>query len=158
MNCAVKLISCQILFCLLLNFASSLDSAEFVVKIGHYTLPNLETTKIQCSGTIVSSRHVLTAASCVRTQISEGISIVQSSETNPSEANLWYRGLNFQISLFHSQNVCSESFNSSKLQISATDRFIIEHRAFTRKTIEYVFFENYNFWKLFKFSKDLLKI
>lgn len=83
MKLSVKSIFLYIFLCSLLSVGFSLEPAKFIVKVGHYTEPNLGTTIIKCSGTIVSSRHVLTTARCVTPiQISQGISVVQNFESN----------------------------------------------------------------------------
>lgn len=57
---------------------------KFIVKVGHYTLPSLSTSVVKCFGTVISSRHVLTTASCVALPIEPnpriGISVRQEEE------------------------------------------------------------------------------
>jgi hypothetical protein len=73
-----------LLFCQVYSYPE-----KFIVKVGHYSLPNLSSTSVKCSGTVVSSRHVLTTASCVSLTSQEisfkGISVVQEIDSSTSE-------------------------------------------------------------------------
>jgi hypothetical protein len=60
----MKFLLVLIVVLLVLHQSSSLEPKRFLVKIGQYTRPHLSTTTVRCSGTVVSSRHVLTTADC----------------------------------------------------------------------------------------------
>lgn len=52
------------------------SASRFILNVAHYTLPDLETAENRCVGTVITERHVLTAASCVKVEATQGIAII----------------------------------------------------------------------------------
>ena len=55
---------CLVFFVLLINQSIAQDF-RFIVRVSHYTHPDINGANDRCSGTVVSARHVLAPASCV---------------------------------------------------------------------------------------------
>ena len=60
---------------------------KFILSIAHYDVLDIETAVVQCVGSVITEKHIVTTASCVNVPPSKGI-IVQQKLTNENETDV----------------------------------------------------------------------
>lgn len=65
---------------------------RFLVDIAHFTSGNISTAVVQCAGTVISQRHVITTATCVNVQLPTAVAIRFESYTVVQGVNRNFTG------------------------------------------------------------------